>query len=361
MESAKGKFQNGNDKSISMLETVIGTYKQWRRKKVLKGLFNNSPCFAFLGVGQHSMDNLYPVLLNKGVRIKYLYSRQLFVAQQAASLFPGCEGITDTATIWNDPEVQGVFICMKNAHQLPLVKEALQAGKYVFVEKPAVTTYADWQELAAYNGADRCMIAFNKRFNPLNKRLEKQIAAAYSYQARYVTGAYPEGDPLMELFCHPVDNVLQLFGPVSHYHLLQHTRVKGGLHLQLLLQHEKATGTLELSTCYSWALFADTLHCLSAANSIDISYPGVFRIRPLGKRLAGIPSEKLFNAGMLPGFSNQSVTTPVAANNPIVQHGYWDEINYFVSRVQQGGVLQRAATGVYGHTFWLLDQLRQLS
>jgi len=326
---------------------------------MLKGLFSNSPCFAFLGVGQHSMDNLYPVLLNRGVRIRYLYSRKLSVAQQAASLFPGCEGITDTSIIWNDPEVRGVFICMKNAHQLPLVKEALQAGKYVFVEKPAVSSYAEWQELAAYNGADRCMIAFNKRFSPLNKYLEKQIKAAYSYQARYLTGAYPEGDALMELFCHPVDNVLQLFGPVQHYHLLQHSRAKGAIHLQLLLQHEKVSGTLELSTCYSWTLFSDTLHCLSAANSIEITYPGAFRITSLSKRLGGIPAEKIFNAGMLPGFSSQSVIPPVAANNPIIQHGYWDEIIYFVNQVQQNGSLQRAAPAVYSHTFWLLDQLRQ--
>ncbi|HEY0608100.1 MAG TPA: Gfo/Idh/MocA family oxidoreductase [Chitinophaga sp.] len=342
-----------------MLETVIDTYKQWRRKKVLRGLFNSSPCFAFLGVGQHSMDNLYPVLLNRRVRIKYLYSRQLQVAQQAASLFPACEGIADTATIWNDPEVRGVFICMKNAHQLPLVKEALQAGKYVFVEKPALTTYADWQELAAYHGANKCMIAFNKRFSPLNKRLEKQISAAYSYQARYLTGAYPEGDALMELFCHPVDNVLQLFGPVLHYHLLQHARAEGSIHLQLLLQHEKATGTLELSTCYSWALFSDTLHCLSAANSIEITYPGAFRISPLGKRLAGIPAEKIFNTGMQPAMYSPAGTLPIAANNPIVQQGYWDEISYFVSQVQQGGSLQRAAPATYGHTFRLLDQLQQ--
>lgn len=342
-----------------MLETVIDTYKQWRRKKVLKGLFNNSPCFAFLGVGQHSMDNLYPVLMNRGVRIKYLYSRQLQVAQQAASLFPNCEGITDTNTIWNDPEIQGVFICMKNARQLPFVKEALQAGKYVFVEKPAVTAYAEWQELTAYNGADKCMIAFNKRFSPLNKRLEKQINAAYSYHARYLTGAYPEGDALMELFCHPVDNVLQLFGPVQHYHLLQHTRAKGAVHLQLLLQHEKVTGTLELSTCYSWALFSDTLHCLSAANSIEITYPGAFCIKPLGRHLAGVPSEKIFNTGMQQGMSNQSATPPVASNNPIIQHGYWDEISYFITMVQQGRSLQQASPAAYEHTFWLLDQLQQ--
>jgi len=342
-----------------MLEAVIDTYKQWRRKKVLKGLFNNSPCFAFLGVGQHSMDNLYPVLLNRGVRVKYLYSRQRSVAQQAASLFRACEGITDTSIIWNDPEVQGVFICMKNVHQLPLVKQALQAGKYVFVEKPALTTYAEWQELAAYKEAGKCMIAFNKRFSPLNKRLEKQINAACSYHARYLTGAYPEGDPLMELFCHPVDNVLQLFGPVSHYHLLQHTQAKGSMHLQLLLQHEKATGTLELSTCYSWTLFTDSLQCLSRANSIEIIYPGVFHVMPLGKRLADIPAEKISNTGMLTRFSNQSATPPVAANNPIVQHGYWDEIDYFVRQVQQNEPLQRASPAVYRHTFELLDQLRQ--
>lgn len=342
-----------------MLDSVIDTYKQWRRGKVLDGLFSDGPSFAFIGVGQHSMDNLYPVILNMGVRIKYLYSRRSHIASQAARLFPGCQGTSDLTTILNDPAIQGVFICMKNEHQLPLVKACLDADKYVFVEKPAVNSYAAIQELIAHPCADKCMIAFNKRFSPLNRQLKKSIAGTNSYQARYVTGGYPEGDAIMDLFCHPIDNVLQFFGPVDQYSLLHHSEVKDGIHLQLLVKHKHTTGMLELSTCYSWALFSDTLNCLTSQNVIEIAYPGSFRISPLGRQIAGIPVEKIFNSQRQRSESNYAMSTPVAGNNPVVQYGYRDEISYFVTQVRRAKALHRVAPATFIHTFRLLDELRQ--
>lgn len=342
-----------------MLDSLIDTYKQWRRKKVLDGLFSDGPSFAFIGVGQHSMDNLYPVILNMGVRIKYLYSRRLPVAEQTARLFPGCSGVSDLSIILKDPAIQGVFICMKNEHQLPLVKACLDADKYVFVEKPAVNSYTDLLELIAHPLADKCMIAFNKRFSPLNRQLKKSITNAHSYEARYITGAYPEGDAVLELFCHPIDNILQFFGPVEQYSLLHHPGVKGSVHLQLLVKHQHATGMLELSTCYSWALFSDTLHCLTSRNVIDIAYPGSFRISSLGSQIAGIPAEKIFNSQRKSGESNYATSTPVAGNNPVMQYGYRDEINYFVTQVRLGKMLHRAAPATFIHTFRLLDELKE--
>ncbi len=326
--------------------------------KRLDGLFSDGPSFAFIGVGQHSMDNLYPVILNMGVRIKYLYSRDLRVASEAAYLFRRCTGVSDLSFILNDAGVQGVFICMKNEYQYPLVKACLDAGKYVFVEKPAVNSYAALQELIAHPHADKCMIGFNKRFSPLNRQLKKGIADTYSYHGRYTTGAYPEGDAIMELFCHPIDNILQLFGPVVQYSLLHHAEIKGGIHLQLVLRHKRATGVLELSTCYSWAMFCDALNCLTPGNVIDISYPGSFRIMPLGRQFAGIPVNKIFNNERQLSESNYAMATPVAANNPVVQYGYRDEISYFVTQVKQGKALERAAPGTFIDTFRLLDELK---
>ncbi|SDG38226.1 Gfo/Idh/MocA family protein [Chitinophaga filiformis] len=342
-----------------MLDLVIGKYKQWRRRRNLDGLFSDGPSFAFIGVGQHSIDNLYPVILNMGVRIKYLYSRQLSVATRAARLFPECTGVSELSVILNDPSVQGVFICMKNEHQFPLVKACLDAGKYVFVEKPAVNSYAALQELITHLHADKCMIAFNKRFSPLNRQLKKSIADTYSYQARYITGAYPEGDAVMELFCHPVNNVIQFFGPVEQYTLLHHPGVNGGIHLQLLMKHKQVTGMLELSSCYSWSLFTDTLLCLTPRKVIEITYPGSFRITPLGRQFAGIPFNKVFNSQRLLSETNYTTATPVAGNNPVVQYGYRDEIHYFVTQVQQGKMLHRAAPATFRDTFRLLDELKQ--
>ncbi|HVI47154.1 MAG TPA: Gfo/Idh/MocA family oxidoreductase [Chitinophaga sp.] len=342
-----------------MIAYLASKFKNRRRKQVLQHLTQNSNggCFAFIGIGQHSMENLYPALLSTGVPVKYLYSRDLQLAQQAARLFPGSTGVADLHHLLDDKEVKGVFICIKNEHQLPLVIRFLDAGKYVFVEKPAVTDYAGLETLLSHPLADRCMIAFNKRFNPLNRELEKEISRSYSYHAKYLTGPYPEGDAVMELFCHPVDNVLQFFGPPKDY-CLQHKKVNGGISIQLMMQHEQANGTLELSTCYSWNMFKDQLHCINQRRSIEIDYPGSFLVSPLGYRVGGIPMEKLFRK-QRPVFMQQPAAVPVATNNSIWQHGYLQEVTYFVETVNRGGLPEQATPATLQTSFALLDSIRR--
>ncbi|NLR77407.1 Gfo/Idh/MocA family protein [Chitinophaga eiseniae] len=343
-----------------MIGSLAARYKNWRRKKVMDALVAPLPgCnFAFIGIGQHSLDNLYPVLLRLGVPVRYIYSRQLPLAQQAARLFPACTGVNDLSAILQDDTIKGVFICTKNEYQLPLVKTCLEQGKYVFVEKPGVTNYAGWEELTAHRHANRCMIAFNKRFNPVNAQFQKDFNKAFSYQARYVTGPYPEGNAVMELFCHPVDNVLQLFGPVKEYYFTVQ-QVNGGVQVQLLLQHARVTGTMELSTCYAWSSFADQLQCVTPARHVAIDYPGTFVVQELGYRPGGIPVDKILKRTGRAQVSNATGAVPVAANNSIWQHGYYQEVACFVEAVQQGKSPLEATPDTFEGTFRLLEAVSQ--
>lgn len=340
-----------------MIAYLAARYKDRRRKKAMMELSGHDPSlcsFAFIGIGQHSMDNLYPVLLRLGVPVRYIYSRNQQLAEQTARLFPACRGVSNLSVIWQDNSVKGVFICTKNEYQLPLVKAALQAEKYVFVEKPGVSGFQELQELTTGRHADRCMIAFNKRFNPVNQQFAKAFTQAFSYQARYITGPYPEGDAVMELFCHPVDNVLQLFGPVKEYYFTAN-KINGGIQVQLLLQHAQATGTMELSTCYAWSSFTDQLQFVTPKRSVTIDYPGTFLVQDLGFRPGGIPIDKLFKRNGRLQVRNAAVAVPVADNNSVLQHGYYPEIAYFVNVVRQGAAPLLAMPATFEHTFRLLD------
>lgn len=107
-----------------------------------------------------------------------------------------------------------------------------------------------------------------RRYAPITRILKKRFegSGTVSYNYRYVTGPYPEGDALSELFIHPLDYVCCLFGPAR---IISHTRIKhrnGGMTLFITIEHAdisgkhaRATGIIELSTAYTWQNAGETL------------------------------------------------------------------------------------------------------
>src|SRR5580704_12993327 len=55
----------------------------------------------------------------------------------------------DYRQIVDDPEVDVVHVCTPNALHLPMVTDALNAGKHVICEKPLTTSVENAQKLAA--------------------------------------------------------------------------------------------------------------------------------------------------------------------------------------------------------------------
>jgi predicted dehydrogenase len=70
--------------------------------------------------------------------------RRAFVEQH----FPNTIALESAASVLNDPEVEAIIIATPAGSHFALAKEALLAGKHVFVEKPLATTVAEVDELA---------------------------------------------------------------------------------------------------------------------------------------------------------------------------------------------------------------------
>ena len=70
--------------------------------------------------------------------------------------------------VFNDPEVDGVIICVPSLQHEPLAIRALEAGKHVLVEKPiALTSEGAARVIAAAERANRTlMVAMNNRHRP---------------------------------------------------------------------------------------------------------------------------------------------------------------------------------------------------
>jgi predicted dehydrogenase len=80
-------------------------------------------------------------------RVKYVVDpspeRRAFVEMN----FPRTAAVDGVATVMSDPEVAGVVIATPAGTHFQLAKEALLAGKHVFVEKPLATKVAEVDEL----------------------------------------------------------------------------------------------------------------------------------------------------------------------------------------------------------------------
>src|SRR5262245_26172936 len=63
--------------------------------------------------------------------------------------FPRTKALASTEAVLADPEVDAVIVATPASTHFDLARQALQAGKHVFVEKPLATKVAEVDALAA--------------------------------------------------------------------------------------------------------------------------------------------------------------------------------------------------------------------
>jgi virulence factor len=318
--------------------SLMNRFRSMRNKAYLDKAGSYRHRYAFIGAGTHSIANLYPCIRHQQIPLKYICTNHAENAQKMASGFPGCTGTDNIADILNDPSVRGVFLCTGPALHFELAKKLLLGGKAVFVEKPPALSLTDLDELIRIREERRsvCMAGLQKRFSTINGFLKKARLGAATYNYRYLTGAYPEGNPLYELFIHPLDNAVQLFGKAKATHI---EKAGSGPAATWFVNLEHATGALgilELSTAYSWRTASETLAINTQKEIWQANYP--FRLTGTEKpaTIAGIPSDKLLDRPVRQKiYVDNNGFIPSAGNNSLVSQGFFGEIEFFVSQVER--------------------------
>ncbi len=342
---------------INLIDRSIQRWRSQRNRKMLQTPY--SAQYAFVGIGSHALQNLYPVLQYLGIRLKYICCK----SPDKLALIERRFGVTATTsldTILNDSEVDGVFLCTSPQSHYDICTRVIEAGKYLFVEKPPCQTLDQLELLTAADKKQIVMVGMQKRYSPLILALKKQLVKKepINYTMSYHTGAYPEGNPFTDLFIHPVDLVQHLFGNAELKSVQQIDR-NGTTTIQGLLSHETARGYIELSTAYSWTNPKETLHVNTQAGEYRLEQMERLCHYPHPKRIAGIPLEKL---GL---FTNSEQTliernnfNPLVGNNQLYTQGFLSEIKAFADMVEFSGEnispLSSMAT-----TYKLLSTLKQ--
>ena len=145
---------------------------------------------AFIGAGGFTTRMLLPLLPKSGITKKTIVSSTGVSAAYAGKKFGFQEISSDSAAVFNDPDINAVFITTPHNSHAKLVCEALRADKHVFVEKPLALNLTDLENVESEMAAhpDRCvMVGFNRRFSPHMIQIKQWLAGCQDAKAIIIT------------------------------------------------------------------------------------------------------------------------------------------------------------------------------
>ena len=317
-----------------MIQQLIDRYKRLRAERFLAQTYQYS--YAFVGMGQHSLTNLYPVLHYLGVPLKYICVTSERKAQLIKRKFPRVIATTSLDAILGDETVKGIFVSASPSAHFAIASQILQSGKSLFIEKPPCQTLAELDALIGLqrlHGSPVAMVGLQKRYAPavqiLQKRLRKERLV--NYDLHYLTGAYPEGDALLDLFIHPLDLVTYLFGNPE----IIACRQVAPASYTMMLSHPHIVGTLELSTAYAWTTAEESLKVCTAKGIYRLSQMDELTFESRPSTILGMPIEKSrpYHKTVEYLYARNGFI-PTLPNNSVYSQGFFNEIQAFVSFIE---------------------------
>lgn len=321
------------------MNNLIRRYKDIRNRKRLGNVYDGE--YAFVGIGGHSLDNLYPVLGYLNVRLKYICCKSPDKIPVIENKYMGVRATADIGDILGDDNIRGVFVSAAPASHFGIAVEILRSGKSLFIEKPPCASLEELCRLIDMEkmyGSPVVVAGLQKRYSPAVSVLRKKLRGcckATGYSLKYLTGLYPEGDALTDLFIHPLDLVCFLFGPTSIQGIDIIRSKDGGQTFMLILKHPQVTGMLELSTSYTWADGCETITVNTEKGVFVLTQMRNLVFKPRYGSVFGVPVEKIVRCSpsAVTLFSENGFV-PTIANNQLYTHGYFNELKTFVDSVE---------------------------
>ena len=134
---------------------------------------------GIIGAGNYTSSTVVPCLKKVGAKIKYIASAGGLSAKVMAKKAGAEMATSDYQEILKDPEVGMVVITTRHNLHAKMVKEAMEAGKSVFVEKPLCLSIDELDAICeVYKNASSevtLTVGFNRRFSPFAVKMKQMI------------------------------------------------------------------------------------------------------------------------------------------------------------------------------------------
>ncbi len=140
---------------------------------------SGAPTVGVIGAGNFALRVLIPLLSASGVNLRTVSSAGGTMGAIAGDKFGFQRVTTDLDEIFDDDQIDTVFVLTRHDTHATLARRALERGKNVFVEKPLALTEEelDAAAAAAAVSAGQLMVGFNRRFAPFAQRARSMISA----------------------------------------------------------------------------------------------------------------------------------------------------------------------------------------
>jgi virulence factor len=320
-----------------VIAPLVNRFKNFRKQKYFDNtLFTSKKKYAFVGIGIHSLANIYPILHHFGISVKYIYTRSSKWDSQMKRLFKESRFIHSITEIIDDQEVEGVFVCATPTAHFEILKKLLDGGKKVFIEKPPCQNLSELNILTQFGPKAVCKIGLQRRYWAGNKYLRSIADSAISYNYVFHFGKYVGGNTYTELFIHAFDYCLFVFGDYKLLSFSNHINNEGTT-VQLHVRHSNGiSGLIEVSSEFSWNAPTDQLTINCKRETIEVRYPMEINAIQKPKHLFGVPAERLLNEPLTTKkyFSAGNLLAPVPELNTLVLLGFYQEIKTFVDIVE---------------------------
>jgi len=130
---------------------------------------------------------------------------------------------TDSDEIFNNHEINAVFITTQHQHHATKVLDAIKGKKHCFVEKPLCIYENELEEInLAYDASTIVQVGFNRRFSPMIQKMKKELSGQISISYRINAGVIPKevwiqdrelgGGRIIGEVCHFIDTCSYLVG-----------------------------------------------------------------------------------------------------------------------------------------------------
>lgn len=141
--------------------------------------------FGVIGAGQFAQGILLPHLKAvPGVVFRSFVTGSGLTSRAVGLRYGALMCTSDYREVIVDPEVDAVLIATRHDLHAPMVAEAIEAGKHVFVEKPLALNEEQLAPVEATykkaaisgSGAPQLLVGFNRRFSPLALQMKEALA-----------------------------------------------------------------------------------------------------------------------------------------------------------------------------------------
>lgn len=121
---------------------------------------------GLIGAGDYAKSMLLPNFKTAGAEFQTIATASGVTARSVGEQYGFRFCASGASEVINDADVNLVVVATRHASHAALVRQALEAGKYVFVEKPLAVNDQELDEVLAAGSGDKLMVGFNRRFSP---------------------------------------------------------------------------------------------------------------------------------------------------------------------------------------------------